>query len=441
MKKPRFDVRNPSALVPDALEEDAVLEADEIGKRGHQTKRNAVNIDGYESDSSNEGFGARAEAKSKTVLNGTDDRSTMIETDDMFADPEGQGEPSPGDIENAAANKSKKRKDVRFVEVDKIEGQIAGSKAGGHVSGDFSLSSSGRRTVNNQQHQDSESSSESEVDDETRAAIDSDVDEEIGAGGKKKHAPKLDAFNLKAEKEGGGFDDQLNYVRKATDPDAVHDIWLQGVSKKDMKKARDAEEKREEEQRRIAREADSILTSDILKTLIPYLERGETPLEALARLGMGKTTKKPKWQPKLKNKRKGSGDMDFDVEKAPSDPEETRRRHAVETLTGVADALLTRGQNDIYDTERESLMRQYRREAGEDWLDLPTQDIANEEDEADKVRLWEYRWNDARDGGEAHGPYNGAMMMQWNEAGYFGEGVEFRMAGDNGAWSRSVDFL
>ena len=32
-KKPRFDIRNPSALAPDALEEDATLDADVIGGR------------------------------------------------------------------------------------------------------------------------------------------------------------------------------------------------------------------------------------------------------------------------------------------------------------------------------------------------------------------------------------------------------------------------
>ncbi|KAK5139071.1 hypothetical protein LTR04_003911, partial [Oleoguttula sp. CCFEE 6159] len=49
-KKAKFDVRNPSTLAPDAPEEDAILDLDEIGKSG-QTKRNAVNIDGYDSDS------------------------------------------------------------------------------------------------------------------------------------------------------------------------------------------------------------------------------------------------------------------------------------------------------------------------------------------------------------------------------------------------------
>src|SRR5271155_5753265 len=64
-KKPRFDVRNPSALAPDALEDDAILDADVIGSRGQQVRRNAVNIDGYDSDSDNGGFNARANAKAR----------------------------------------------------------------------------------------------------------------------------------------------------------------------------------------------------------------------------------------------------------------------------------------------------------------------------------------------------------------------------------------
>src|ERR1700712_2847839 len=64
-KKPRFDVRNPSALAPDAPEDDAILEADVIGGAGAGTKRGAVNLDGYDSDSDNEGFDTRAEERAK----------------------------------------------------------------------------------------------------------------------------------------------------------------------------------------------------------------------------------------------------------------------------------------------------------------------------------------------------------------------------------------
>ncbi|KAL9578233.1 MAG: hypothetical protein Q9212_005846 [Teloschistes hypoglaucus] len=445
-KKPRFDVRNPSALAPDAPEEDAVLEADEIGKRGQQTKRNAVNIDGYESDSSNEGFTARADAKAKDVgkegKGGA--RSREEEDNDMFADLE-EGLKDGDEDEELVGEGKKEKKNVRFLEEDEIEGQVAGSKSGGHVSADFSLNGrvpAGQRNGRRKdQDKEVESSSESDVGDEERADVGEDIDEEIGAGGKKEHAPKLDAFNMKSEQEEGRFDAQGNYVRKAADPDAVHDSWLEGVSKKDMKKAKEAADKRDEERRQKNIEADSIVTSDILKTLIPQLEKGETVLEALARLGRGKEKKKPKWQNKHKDKRNGEDAMDVDVEKAPEDAAEMRRKKAVEAITDAADRLLTRGQTEVYDTEREMLIRQYSRDTGEAWVDPP-----NEEQGADgangveEKKQWEYRWMDGRDGGQVNGPYDGPMMVAWNDAGYFGEGVEFRRA-DRGEWSRSVDFI
>jgi CD2 antigen cytoplasmic tail-binding protein 2 len=96
--------------------------------------------------------------------------------------------------------------------------------------------------------------------------------------------------------------------------------------------------------------------------------------------------------------------------------------------------LLTRGQMEIYDQEREILMRQYRRETGEDWVDPLAQ---TNDDEGEQS--WEYRWADGREGEVMHGPYDGATMRAWNEAGYFLDGVEFR-ANARGEWSSSVDF-
>ncbi|KAI9814038.1 MAG: hypothetical protein M1827_003502 [Pycnora praestabilis] len=438
-KKPRFDVRNPSALAPDAPEEDAVLELDEIGKGGQQTKRNAVNLDGYDSDSSNEGFDARADAKAKHAKKKgrKEGKSEAEDANDMFADLE-EGFKDGDEDEEVNREAKKKRKDVRFLAAEEIEGQVSNSKSGGHVSADFSLNTgigSGKR-----RDDEVESSSESGGDEE-RAALGDDVDEEVGAGGKKVHAPKLEAFHLRVEVEEGRFDDQGNFVRKAADPDAVHDSWLEGVSKKDMKKAKDAADKREEELRQKRLADDQILTSDVLKTLILRLDKGETSLEALARLGKGKE-KKPKWQNKIKNRRKQDDEMDLDAEKPAEDPAETKRREAVEVITGAADQLLTRGQPEIYDAEREVLMRQYRRETGEDWVDRPVEEA--EEEDIDGVRapkFWEYRWSDTRDGGESHGPYDGATLVAWNDAGYFGDGVEFKLVGDQGEWSRSVDFV
>ena len=453
-KKPKFDIRNPSALAPDAPEEDAVLEADVIGG-GAGTKRGAVNLDGYDSDSDNEGFDARAEERAKAKKGkgdvslaeqldgytkgnqaGSNGKTEMEEDADMFADME---DDFKDEDEDEQVGKGKKGKAVRFLEADEIEGQVEGSKSGGHVSGNFALDPKGKLSTH---AMDDQESSDDEEDAEL-ARQEEDVDEEVGAGGLKRNAPKVDAFNMKAEQEEGRFDDAGNFVRKAADPDAVHDSWLEGVSKKDMKKAAEAHEKREAERRQKRLEDDALLLPDILRTLILRLEKGETVLEALARLGksQSKTKKIPKW--KLKKQRQNSNEMDVDTtEKQAEDPQQLKIREAVDAITGAADQLLTRGQTEIYEQEREMLIRQYRKEAGEDWVEPPVEEIIEEGvDGTRPVKMWEYRWTDGRDGAAKQGPYDGATMVAWQDAGYFGEGVEFRKSGDEGTWSRVVDFV
>ena len=272
-----------------------------------------------------------------------------------------------------------------------------------------------------------------------------DVDEELGAGSKKNHAPRLDAFNMKNEEDEGKFDESGNFVRNAKDPFEVHDSWLEGNSSKAaMRKAAKAEEDRERERRERDIKDDAVSTGELLGRLIERLEEGETTLEALQRLGRGKKKKKKKKKKKQafkKNKRKG--DMDLDAQSnGTSDPAEEERKANVEALTSAADALLTRGQTEIYDTERALLERQYKRETGEAWVNPEPANgsaEANGGSAQDADKKWHYRWADARDGGQLHGPYDGATMKAWNEAGYFGEGVEYRQDGVE-TWSRSVNF-
>ncbi|PGH18811.1 hypothetical protein AJ79_00224 [Helicocarpus griseus UAMH5409] len=438
-KKPRFDVRNPSALAPDALEDDAVLDADEIGHRGQRVRRNAVNIEGYESDSENEGFDARIEAKARANKKSG---APASDADDMFAELEEDFDVDAGDEDTA-----RKRKQVRFLQDEEIEGQVNDSRAGGTVELDFGAAatgnSKGKQVVRDLGEEEGED--ESDVDERERAAVGPDVDEELGAGGKKTHVPLLDAFNMRAEQEEGRFDEAGNYVRKAVDPDAIHDSWLEGVSKKDMRKAKEAAEKREEERRKTQLEQDNILTADILGTLIRNMERGETILEALARVGKGAKKNKPKWQQnKNRNRQKNAKNgVAEDEEMGEEDPAEIARKRAIEDITGAADVLLSRGQTEIYDAERELLMRQYKRETGEDWVDpAPAEDSGAQSGEnmSEAPSMWEYRWSDARDGGETHGPFEASMMESWHGAGYFGEGVEFRRVGGAGGWTSAANF-
>ncbi|KAJ5761054.1 hypothetical protein N7520_008210 [Penicillium odoratum] len=415
-KKPRFDLRNPSALAADAPEEDAVLDADEIGRRGQNVRRKAVNLDGYDSDSDNEGFSARKQEKSKKIAKDADD------DDDMFAELQDDFDENKEDDDEA----SRKKKSVRFLRDNEIEGQESDSKGGKALRADLS------KAPGEIDDEEEDEDSGSDVGEEERARIDEDLDEEVGAGGKKKHAPLLDAFNMRTEQEEGQFDESGNYVRKAVDPDAVYDSWLDGLSKKDIQKAKDAAAKRESDRKEQDRMNDSVLTADVLKTIILHLERGETILEALARLGKG-LQRKPKWQNKKKNKKSNTEDTEMTDE----NPDEAKRRKAIDDITGAADILMGRDQPEIFDTERELLTRQYRNETGEDWVDPPSEGDA----QVETPMMWEYRWSDARDGGDAHGPYDSTMMASWNSAGYFGEGVEFRQVGSTGPWSSTVSFV
>ena len=413
-KKTKFDVRNPSALAPDALEDDAILDADVIGSRGQQVKRGAVNVDGYDSDSDNENFDSRAAAKAKAQDDAA--KSKLEEENDMFADLEEDfkdGDDSEGD--GTRKGGIQKKKDVRFLDADEIQGEVKNSKSGGHVSADFTLSGKGKTT------EDVESSSDSEIDDAERANA-ADMDKEIGAGGKKSHAPKLDAFNMRDEQEEGKFDEQGNYVRKAADPDSKYDVWMDGISKKDMKKAQDAHEKREHDRRQKAIEDDAKSDGDILGGLISILQPSETTLEALARLNPKK--KKPKW---LEKKKKDAA-MDIEQDDQEHQVEEERKK-TIERITECADLLLARGQAEIYNTEREMLMRAYQKSTGQVWTD-----------ETQQSSEWEYRWSDGRNGENVHGPYPADDMKAWFEAGYFGDGVEFRKIGMTD-WNTVVDFV
>ncbi|KAL2193511.1 hypothetical protein P885DRAFT_72121 [Corynascus similis CBS 632.67] len=451
-KKVKFDVRNPSALAPSARDEDDdnddVLDADVIGTSGRATKRGAVNIDGYDSDSENETFQARAEARVRKgkQAEDVDLAEAMDNYDSKATGGDGGGNTEDDEVDmfgdfddgdNTLADNSKTKKEdkqVRFLADQDIEGQEATSKSGG--------------TVRIDDRPESEDDDDDDDEEAIAAAIaEEGVDEEVGLGGLKKHAPKIDAFNMRAEQEEGAFDEAGNYIRKAADADAVHDRWLEGISKKEMKKAAAAHEKREAELRKQQRENDSLLTGDLFKALILRLEPGETALDALARLRRSqtktKTKKIPKWKQK-KAKAKSNGDdggdaMDVDAEREPEDPKQVKIRDTINAIADAADKLMQRDYPNIYDRERERLIREYRNETGEDWVEPP--DEPEEGGSSGKVKMWEFRWTDGRDGAAKQGPFDGPTMKAWQDAGYFGEGVEFRPAGEEGEWTRVATFV
>ncbi|KAI5852367.1 hypothetical protein BZA05DRAFT_444900 [Tricharina praecox] len=435
-KRPKFDARNPHLVAPDAPEDetDIFLEVDEgaIGKR--RVHRNAVELEGYETDSSEEGFNATRKGWAKAEGKKKANKDVDDEDDDMFGGDGDEDESDELEKDEDRGGIGKKNKNVKFLDLDDIEGQEEeGVTEALPVPQRFP-------DIFKDERQDESESSE----DEEKLAEEG-IDEEIGAGGRKSHAPKREAFNMKNEMEEGRVDTTGNFIRKAAEKDAIHDSWLAGISRKDMKKAKEAMEKREVERREQMRRDDEIMTSEVLSQLITYLDRGESILEALARLGGKKkpdaNKNKNRWRQK-KKEATAMDEMQIDKKKGKEaeDPTEVRRKEMVEKITEAADILLTRGQPEVYDETRESLMRQYKRETGDDWEDPKPAEGEGGDVLAD-TRQWEYRWTDGRDDGSTYGPYGNAEMKSWNEHGFFGEGVEFKLVDGIEGWTRAPGFI
>ncbi|CAI4212488.1 unnamed protein product [Parascedosporium putredinis] len=416
--------------------DDAFLDADVIGKSSASTtKRGAVNIDGFDSDSDDvDEFNARAQQR----------RKKNVDINEAFAqyDPNDDGTTKPAKSSKEDEDEDEDEDDVNMF-ADSDDDDTNNKKRKGAGDDDPEFYARPRSTSGGAIHIDGDESDDDEdeevvMKEDDEAWKDDVIDEEVGAGGRKKHAPKIEAFNLREELEEGRFDQNQNYVRNAVDPDAVHDRWLDGVSKKQMKLAAVARERREAEAEKQRMEEDSLLTSDLLGTLIKNLERGETALEALARLG--RRQKREKKVPKWKLKKQST----MDTDEAPAqDPEQELISSSISAITDAADKLFSRDHAEIYDEERELLVRLYKRETGQDWVDPPAQpeDGFASQPGPTAPKLWEYRWVDGRGDGSRQGPFDGPTMKAWQDAGYFGDGVEFCPAGDEGNWSRIANFV
>lgn len=179
---------------------------------------------------------------------------------------------------------------------------------------------------------------------------------------------------------------------------------------------RDAEQKARE------RAEDAIITSDVLSTLIARLDVGETPLEALVRYGKAA----PKKQKPTYSKKKKSAAMEVDEDPAQA-AAAAKAKEAIDSITECASRLEGRGMEDIYELEREMIMRLYKRDTGEDWKNPKPEE-----------QQWEFRWINALEG-EVNGPYDQPTMQAWETSGQFAAGAEFRKVGQT-EWSRLLDF-
>lgn len=102
---------------------------------------------------------------------------------------------------------------------------------------------------------------------------------------------EITPFNMKNEMEEGRFTaDGETYVTNDKDPNEKHDVWLTDLDAEEIEKARKAHEQREKQEREREIEEDNVVANkdkqdELMRIAVDLMERGETVLEALQRLG------------------------------------------------------------------------------------------------------------------------------------------------------------
>jgi CD2 antigen cytoplasmic tail-binding protein 2 len=230
----------------DLLEEDLPENAQ---RQRTKAKRQLKDQDGYGSDSSNDEEGVVPSRRPGAKEDEDDDV-------DMFAD----------DVNDEPAKDKGKGKEKEFMELGDFEGQ------------EF-----GRTTGDDEDEYDSENERQ-----RRKQGLDGDMGIEITP------------FNMKNEMEEGRFTaDGETYVQNEKDPNEKHDVWLVDLDEDEIAKARKAHKAREEQERqREQQEAnaagDKAKTDQLLQAAIEVMERGETVIEALQRLGKEAEEKRKK---------------------------------------------------------------------------------------------------------------------------------------------------
>jgi CD2 antigen cytoplasmic tail-binding protein 2 len=305
-----------------------------------------------------DGYGSSEDESDDSEPKGKNDDADL---DDMFADDTPEDSKATGD----------KKKKTRFLSMNEIEGQEMSSR--GH---------------------DSDSEGEGE--------------------------PKIMAFNMKEDLEEGEFDEEGNYIRNKVDPNAFHDKWLQGLSKRDIAKAKAAQEKQERTEQ--LKEADVLSNvpqdkTGVFRALIDLLQPGENVRDALVRLG-GSAKKIPAWKAKKMQQKNG----------AATEPtaEEVEKLAIIDRITALADQMMALGDFGIYDETYEAMLRHLRRSGSVpvDWIPGETKGVT-----------WEYRWAGSGDAGEVYGPFSSTQMQEWQAQGFFSNGIEAKKVGSEDAFT------
>jgi CD2 antigen cytoplasmic tail-binding protein 2 len=236
---------------------------------------------------------------------------------------------------------------------------------------------------------------------------------------------KIEPFHMREEEtDGTGYFDGDTYVFRNNVPaeDGEADAWADTLMRDGTGEVGDDNEDRptisiaknrtakKETESAIAQEdLDALSKEELYKRIVPLLGGAmESIMEAIRRYGkLAKTkfnSKNRRKQQKWKQQQETNGnDNKINVAKTNLD-----------ALTGAANALLLKGEVDIYDRTRQDILRMFP---------SLSQQLQEKKTSADTKPLvttskpkWEYQGNEDN---KLHGPYTTEQMIAWVRSGYF----------------------
>jgi len=254
---------------------------------------------------------------------------------------------------------------------------------------------------------------------------------------------KITPFNLKEERQEGEFSKDGDFIWNKKDE--LKDAWLDNIDWVKIKQKSKAEKEAEEEADEAEEEARSAYNElDTYKTIVEMMRPGESVAKTLRRLGGNKApmSASQRW------KKKKAG--------AVEDPQAKENKEKMLRLTGLADTILTRSGNmEVYEETFESITHKIKLEEDkkvgpktsipdgvddDDALDMFADSLDDKSDVAvsepskpivsgleEEEVTWEFKWKEEEE--EVHGPHSSQSMLDWQESGYFTDGVLVRKVG------------
>ncbi|KPV76000.1 uncharacterized protein RHOBADRAFT_53001 [Rhodotorula graminis WP1] len=391
-KRVKFAPNNADNVAADPDADDLQLDLDQDGA-GPSRKKGKVTTEGYDSDSSADSDGGFGGAGGGRKGRGVGAQAAEPDTHDDDDDDDDMFGGAPEQRDTGLDTKGKK-KDNEFLEMGDIEGQEFGK--GGDSDDDA----------------DDDGALEDEEDylpEDDEANAD---EAPRGRRSKKGMGYSLSSFNMKEELSEGRFSADGTYTANNKDPLASHDVWLDGLSKRSIRAAREAKDRLDQRQRDKERDearSDDQLTQlrdDCMIGLVALVRPGETVARALHRLGTAKkraeatasaaTAGEGKGHKASSSTGGGNDAMDLD-DGAPNPSTSTsitspstasapsRYASRINRLTHYASTLLSQhGELEIYDASHEHLVETLKGEGAvrRDWQPPVDPDLAQDELEA-----------------------------------------------------------